>query len=498
MLSADEIFRKMMNEIAPLPCQESYARQLSALISYHYRKNMLMDAGISADSIPYQGAVVVAPTGQGKTYLLKAASKVLDINVICLDASTIAHEGWKGPSLSQQLLGSKRALNNDEKWERSILFLDEFDKLKLYGTEHDQGNAMENILQLYNQGTIAAEGEGKLVEMLDISRFTIVLGGAFEGIDEIIKNRISPSKSVGFFNSESEIKLSKAGLIKQVTLKDLQEYGFMPELLGRISSIISIDPMTTEDYRCLLSAKKGSISYKYKTYFTFAYGIGFDIDESAIKYISSACLESISGARAVNPLINDIMREAFIMVDRDNAINKIILRAKDDKCFLDYEYGERNHSPFMDNCDVDDDINKKYYMSEKSTTAIAYKLINIYKKIQTDVSILEELKTFLNVTLLYLKEYCNEDEFSFISLEKIARTVYKSDRSEKSTFDILITDVLKRPIKNKNIERYYEHFNKCWNRHTSHHIVKALGYIHKAIKQEHNSAIVNFKVESET
>lgn len=490
--TADEIFNKIMNEIAPLPCQHDYAKELSAIFAYHSRKNMLIDAGFSANSIPYQGGLVVAPTGQGKTYLLQAAAKVLDTNVICLDAAAISHEGWKGPSLSQQLLGSKRALNNDEKWERSILFLDEFDKIRLYGTEHDQGNVMENILQLYNQRSIAAEGEGRLVEMLDVSRFTIILGGAFEGLEKIIERRLNPKHGVGFINNYSAEKFSKHELLQRVELDDLKEYGFTPEILGRISSVFSIAPMKLEDYRCLLSAEKGSIAYKYNNYFHFAYGIDFSIDESAVTYIANKCINSMTGARAVNPLINDIMREAFIMVDRDTTIKHIILKANDDNCYLHYEHGKRSHSPFITTSN--NTTQKPYLIKGKNTTGLANNLVNIYKEVQNDFDSLHEFKSFLNLTLLYLNLYTNEDDFCFASLEKLAQNMHKGSDYGKSVFDTIITDALRYINKDKQLEKYYEQFNACRNPNTPYRIIRALNCVHSIIQNEHNSNVIKFEL----
>lgn len=490
---ADEIYNKLMDEIAPMPCQQAYAEQLSSIFAYHDRKNMLIDAGFSPDSIPYQGGLVVAPTGQGKTYLLKAAAKILNTNVICLDASSISHEGWKGPSLSQQLLATKHALNDNEKWARSILFLDEFDKIRLYGTEHDQGNVMENILQLYNQGSIAAEGEGRVVEMLDISRFTIILGGAFEGLEKIIERRLNPKQGVGFVNNTSTEKLSKHELLQLVELEDLKEYGFTPEILGRISSVFSIAPMGLEDYRCLLSAEKGSIAYKYNNYFHFAYGIDFSIDESAITYIANKCINSMTGARAVNPLINDIMREAFIMVDRDTTINSIILKANEDKCYLHYEHGKRSHTPFVTKCA--NPAQKPYLIKGKNTTGLTNNLVNIYKDIQSDFDCLHEFKSFLNLSLLYLNLYTNEDDFCFASLEKLAQNMNKGNDYGKSVFDTIITDSLRYVTKSKQLEQYYEEFNACRNSNTPYRIIRALNCVHSIINNEHNASVIKFQLE---
>ena len=159
--TADEIFERTMRKIAPLPCQKDYARQLASILSFHIHKNTLMDDGISVDDLPSMSAVVVAPTGQGKTYLIRKMAEILDLNCIVVDCSTLAAEGWKGVGLSQRLMAAKDSCAKREVFERSLLFLDEVDKIRYWGTHHDQGNPMSNILQLYNSGTVAAEGDGR-------------------------------------------------------------------------------------------------------------------------------------------------------------------------------------------------------------------------------------------------------------------------------------------------------------------------------------------------
>ena len=152
LMTADEIYEKTRKEIAPLPCQESYLRELSAIFAYHLRKNALMDSGFSMEKLPYQGALVVAPTGSGKTFLFKAAARSLGINSVTIDCAGLTKDGWKGPSFSQQLLAAKKEARDDEAFLRSIIFLDEIDKIKLYREGHDESNPILNVLQLYNGG----------------------------------------------------------------------------------------------------------------------------------------------------------------------------------------------------------------------------------------------------------------------------------------------------------------------------------------------------------
>ena len=217
---SDGIFEKTRKVVAPLPCQEGYLRQLATIISFHIHRNHLMDEGYFADDLPPVSALVVAPTGQGKTFLLRKMAETVGLNLITIDCSTLSAEGWKGIGLSQRLLTAQKELNDHKAFARSILFLDEIDKLHLWGTAHDQGNPMNNILQLYNSGCVTAEESGSKSVNIDISRFTVLLGGAFDGLDQIISKRLSPKTEIGFGREADRRQITPAERLQQVTKED--------------------------------------------------------------------------------------------------------------------------------------------------------------------------------------------------------------------------------------------------------------------------------------
>lgn len=165
-MSADEIFEKAMATMAPLPSQESCARDLAAIFSFHLAKVELVDAGFSPDELPQQHAIMVAPTGSGKTYLLRHIAKACGVNVIFMDGSSMSRDGWKGASFGQQLLAAKNALPDPDVFSHSVVFVDEVDKMRLYGDRNDAGNVMDNLLRLFNAGEVAVEIADRQIEIL--------------------------------------------------------------------------------------------------------------------------------------------------------------------------------------------------------------------------------------------------------------------------------------------------------------------------------------------
>lgn len=398
------------------------------------KKNYLMDNGFLQEFLPYQSGIVVAPSGQGKSFLLREMAKICKTNVVLIDGSTLCHEGWKGVSLSQRLLAARNSAKDNDKFDRSIIVIDEADKLRLWGTEHDQAGAQENLLQLFGGDPIVAEGSNREAESIDSSRWTILLAGACAGLDDIIRSRLNCKPSVGFSTAKESKELTTAEVMKQVTPQDLVEYGIMNELMGRIGSIICIDPMGLEDYRRLLTANSGSISHRYSNYFSSLYGVDFVMTEEAVQAIANKCMKSTTGARSINPLINDLMREAMSMVDRDYSINKVILDATNGDCCVRYESGSREYSaldPHMTDVmgyvspELSADVSVPYMLKATSVSAMTNKICRIYGETDGDQSAFSELYAFLNCSIYYLKHNTNPEDFCFDSLFKLAKTVKK-------------------------------------------------------------------------
>ena len=393
----------------------------------HIHKNKLMDQGYLPDDLPSLSAIVVAPTGQGKTYLLRKMAENLDLNLITIDCSTLAAEGWKGVGLSQRLMNARKEAANQHSFDRSVLFLDEVDKLHFWGTGSDQGNPMSNILQLYNAGSITAEGSGKEAVNIDVRRFTVLLGGAFEGIHSIIENRLSCKRSIGFGRDDSSQKKTKADLIQQVTHEDLAAYGMLPELLGRIGTILTIPPLRQEDFRQLLCAQSGSIQVQYRNYLKGLYGVDFSLTETAVAAISEKCLAGSSGTRAVNPIVSDLMRNAIAAVERDQAINQVIIDGKDGSLFVTYTHGQREYCSFG----TDRSQYPEHTIRASSTAALASKLCRYYKKAGGNMDNLPELKAFLECSLAYLWHCSPPSDFCFFSLERLTSIVHRGSHGSR-------------------------------------------------------------------
>lgn len=488
-ITAEWILQQTLQRVAPLPSQEAYARALASILSMHVHRNQLIDDGIPADDLPSPSALVVAPTGQGKTYIFRKMAETLDQNTITIDCSTLTAEGWKGISLSARLGSIKKDLRNDHKFARSLIFFDEFDKLHTWGTHNDQGNAAVNILQLFNGTPIAVE-IGRTTEHIDVSRFTVILGGAFSGLDDIIRERTRPPVRIGFGSDVSK-PASTADAMMDVTVEDLQKYGFSPEVLGRIGTILTIPKLGLEDHRQLLTAKTGSLHQRYRNYLWNLYGCEFEISDAAVESIAQKCMKATTGARAANPIVNDLMRTAIATVEGDDTICKVILDAGDKGCIIRYEHGPRGYS-FRDPArqQAPESDLPWHIIRENNPTSLVRTLLRYYRNSGNNrIDVELQLECFLDCATIFLYHRCSPSERTFESIEKLARATDRQGRSS-SPFDIILFDAGKTiPASVRS------RFSSVYTPDLQMKLIEALQVIMTYIELKHGPCRVRFEIK---
>ena len=246
IMTASEI-RAAATNLAKLESQKDYRRRLSEFIRMHTARVAALDSGISPSALPGNSMLILAQTGSGKSYTATRLAEAAGIPLVIVDCSSLTRAGYKGCNLGDLLLSAKKSMKDDSRFERAILFFDEADKLYSDGSE---GNAQVNFLKLFD-GLIQSDGRGSGPVTIDVSRMSFLFAGAFAGLDEIISQRVSKPRSIGFSAERSEEK-KVDDLLSLATMADIREYGFMEELLGRMGSLCYVPPLTDADYRTLL------------------------------------------------------------------------------------------------------------------------------------------------------------------------------------------------------------------------------------------------------
>ena len=182
-----------------------------------------------------------------------------------------------------------------------------------------------DILQLFNEGSVVINKDDRSSKSIDVSRFAILMGGAFVGLEDIIKELVCPKVKIGFSMNEQE-NIGNQNWLSMTTAKDLCRYGLMMELLGRVGTILTISPLGMDDYRQLLNAESGSLKNKYDNYLHGLYGVRLQIAEGGVDAMARACMKaSDAGARAAEPLLGGFMREPIERVERDDNISGVRL-----------------------------------------------------------------------------------------------------------------------------------------------------------------------------
>ena len=414
-----EIMEKVKGCVALLPSQAGYMKSLASLLAMHMNRNQLIDNGFAPDDLPVPSAIVVAPTGQGKTYLLRKMVKALNLNLITVDCSTLVGESFKGVSLSQRIAGAMNEAKDEKSFYQSVLFLDEADKLCRDGSNYSSG--MTSILQLFNGGSIAINKDDRKSQSIDVSRFMIILGGSFVGLEEIIRTRLCPRPSVGFY-AGTETNKTDAECLQAVTADDLEKFGLMRELLGRVGTILVLPLLGPDDYKLLLNAEAGSVGAKFKTYFLELYGVQFAISEAATTFLALKSMGSSVGARAVSLLMNDLMLSVVERVEEGD-ICGIVLDVEDDSVVVCYEHGE----PAVLEAQEKDTSGEMpwHTIKAKNTDVLVNKLCRYYRNTGADPNMLVQLEAFLACAIPYLYHSYREVDFVFASLEKLAKITHR-------------------------------------------------------------------------
>ena len=331
----DEILSRTSNLVL-LENQKEYREHLVQFIRMHLLRVEAIGNGKPVASLPIISSLVIASSGTGKSFLMSEIAKAAEINVITVNCSNLSRAGWKGVNLGTLLYSELKRLKDTEKFETSIIHFDEFDKLKMNNSYADEGNPQVNLLRIFD-GKLEAEINSYESSTLDTSRMSFIFSGAFSGLDEIIKERISPLK-IGF--PAENISENNENLFSKVTTEDLFKYGILKELLGRIGSTITIGKLSVDDYKLILNCENGSVCERYNNLFS-SLGVKIEVSDRACCNIATRLSDNDLGARALFPLVFGKVISSISHIENDPTINKIILDFSEDRdLFVSYKHGE--------------------------------------------------------------------------------------------------------------------------------------------------------------
>jgi ATP-dependent Clp protease ATP-binding subunit ClpX len=301
--------------------QEEAKKTLSVAVYNHYKRLFKKSESGDDTDIAKSNILLIGPTGSGKTLLAQSIARFLDVPIAIADATNLTEAGYVGEDVENILTKLLMAADGDvEKAEKGIVFIDEVDKIARLGenrsiTRDVSGEGVQQALLKIIEGSVVnipPKGGRKHPNQdfiqIDTSNILFICGGAFDGLNEMIKRRLG-GNTMGF-GQKKRSKSEEEHLLHLVEPDDLVSYGLIPELIGRLHVIATLNPISVEDMVRILTEPKNALVKQYQKLFELD-GVTLTFEEEALRMIAQRAIDRKTGARGLRSILEEILLDVM-------------------------------------------------------------------------------------------------------------------------------------------------------------------------------------------